>query len=148
VGNLENVKLTPLKIIPNISGNILHAMKVSEESFAGFGEAYFSIAEYGAIKGWKCHTKMLLNIVVPAGEIRFVLFDDRSESPTLGQLQSVILSPDNNYYRLTIPPGIWMSFHGVGKGLNILLNIASIPHDPTEAFTLPLENDKIPFKWK
>ena len=46
-----------------------------------------------------------------------------------------------HYQRLTVPPGIWVAFSGEGPGENIVLNIASIPHDPVEAETLPWELD-------
>jgi len=70
--------------------------------------------------------------------------DDRKESKTYQLLQEVELSK-NNYKRLTVPPGVWMAFKGISHGLNMLLNIASIPHDPGETDSLPLENDIIPY---
>ena len=72
---MDGVTLTPLKIIPHPSGDVLHGIKSSEASFAGFGEAYFSTINQGDIKGWKKHSKMTLNLVVPKGEIQFVIFE-------------------------------------------------------------------------
>jgi dTDP-4-dehydrorhamnose 3,5-epimerase len=57
-------------------------------------------------------------------------------------MQEMQLSPAN-YQRLTVPPGVWMAFKGQSQGLNMLLNIGSIPHDPAEADNLPLKNDLI-----
>lgn len=74
---------------------------------------------------------MTLNLVVPVGCIRFRLYDDRLESPTRGQSDEVELSP-KNYQRLTVPPGVWLSFEGLANGLNLMLNIADIPYDPDE----------------
>jgi len=141
---IKDVVLTPLRIIENPAGNILHALKQPEASFAGFGEAYFSTVEYDVVKGWKKHTKMVLNVVVPCGCILFVLYDAREGSETRGQFMEVALSKDN-YQRLTVPPGLWMAFKGITKELNMLLNIASIPHDPQEAESLPLQNNIIPY---
>jgi len=39
-----------------------------------------------------------------------------------------------------------MAFQGMGDQENILLNIASIPHDPLEAENLPIQNDLIPYQ--
>jgi dTDP-4-dehydrorhamnose 3,5-epimerase len=144
MGSIEGVLLTPLKIIGGASGNVMHAIKNHETTYHGFGEAYFSTLEQGQVKGWKKHTKMLLNIIVPAGEINFVLFDDRKDSPSYREMQEVSLSLEN-YQRLTVPPGVWMAFKGMGNGLNMLLNVASITHDPTEAENLPIKNDLIPY---
>jgi dTDP-4-dehydrorhamnose 3,5-epimerase len=143
---LEGVQLTPLKIIPGENGMVLHALKSQESSFVSFGEAYFSTVARGKKKGWKKHLRMTLNLVVSGGEIGFVMYDDRPTSKTNGRFFEVVLSR-NNYQRLTVSPGIWMAFCGVGKEENMLLNLASIPHDPTEVETLPLENDRIKYSW-
>jgi dTDP-4-dehydrorhamnose 3,5-epimerase len=146
LGSINGVVLTPLRIINGESGNVMHALKNHEETFAGFGEAYFSTVEKGAVKGWKRHRQMTLNLVVPAGEIFFVLYDAREKSTTHGVLQEIRLSI-YNYQRLTVPPGIWMAFKGIQSSANILLNIASIPHDPREAETLPIINEHIPYSF-
>ncbi len=146
MGIIELVQLTPLKIIEGDTGNILHALKIHEDSFHGFGEAYFSTVSLNGIKGWKRHKLMILNIVVPIGAIKFVLYDGRENSKTYGQVQEVELSKDN-YRRLTVPPGVWMAFKGLNEGINMLLNIGSLPHDPAETDNLPLQNDIIPYKF-
>jgi dTDP-4-dehydrorhamnose 3,5-epimerase len=145
MGVIADVVITPLKIITGDSGDVMHALKQPEKSFEGFGEAYFSTVKNGAVKGWKRHQRMILNLVVPVGKIKFVLYDGRSDSKSFRSFQELTLSKEN-YQRLTVPAGIWMAFQGIGHGENILLNIASIPHDPAEADNLPLNNDQIPYK--
>ena len=114
-------------------GDIYHALKSTDDGYVGFGEAYFSQIESGKIKGWKRHNRMALNIVVVAGAIRFVIYDDRANSPTCGLFENVILSPSDNYKRLSIAPGLWMAFQGLGNGVSMLLDIIPEPHDPSEA---------------
>lgn len=143
----DGVALTAVKTIHNENGDVLHGLKVSDPSFVSFGEAYFSFVLPGKVKGWKKHTRMTLNLVVPVGEIEFVLFDGRPSSATVGAFFECTLSR-NNYMRLSVPPGIWMAFRGLGSPENMLLNIASIPHDPAEAENLPLRNDIIKYFWK
>ncbi|MEM9283396.1 MAG: dTDP-4-dehydrorhamnose 3,5-epimerase family protein [Verrucomicrobiota bacterium] len=141
---ISGVKIEPLRIIPGESGTVFHAMKNSDPSFESFGEAYFSSVEYGSVKGWKKHREMTLNIVVPCGAIRFVLYDDRNASPTKNQHLEITLSPEN-YSRLTVPPKVWMAFQGVSeRSVNLLLNIASIPHDPEESENAPLADPRFP----
>lgn len=128
---IDGCKLIPLRIIPGEKGDVMHALRSTDEGFTAFGEAYFSSVKKGEAKGWRRHRRMTLNLVVPVGNIRFRLHDDRPGSPTCGQADEVELSPEN-YHRLTVPPGIWLSFEGLADGLNLLLNIADLPHDPTE----------------
>jgi dTDP-4-dehydrorhamnose 3,5-epimerase len=143
----EGVQLIPLRIIPTENGDVLHALKATDSSFVSFGEAYFSTVLPGKRKGWKKHTRMVLNLVVPVGEIEFVLMDDRAGSATQRKFFECTLSR-KHYMRLTIPPGIWVAFSGKGSSENMLLNIASMPHDPAEAENLPLENEHINYSWK
>ena len=136
---MDGVILTPLKQIYHPKGDIFHAMKKSDIGFDGFGEAYFSTINQNDIKGWKKHTKMTLNIIVPVGNIEFVVYDENSK-----EFFSTKLS-HNNYQRLTIKAGLWMAFKGLDK-YNMLLNLASIEHDPNEAVNIEL-ND-INYKWE
>lgn len=135
---IAGVEFTPLKRIYTEKGDVLHGLKVSENSFHGFGEAYFSVVNYAQIKGWKKHSRMILNLVVPVGGVRFVMFDDRIGSLSEKKFSEVVIG-ENNYGRLTIPAGIWVAFQGVCETTNLLLNIADIEHDPSEAEVQPIE---------
>ena len=139
---INDVLLTPLDIIETPGGNVMHAMKEIDAGFYGFGEAYFSEVSFNSIKAWKRHKEMTLNLIVPLGKIMFVLFDDRKGSNN--RFQEVIISKEN-YCRLTVPPMIWMGFKGLSSFKSILLNIASIPHDPKEVDKK--EIDTIEFDW-
>lgn len=130
---MEGVKLYPLKHIVVPKGDIYHALKSTDEGYWGFGEAYFSQVEAGEVKGWKRHNRMVLNIVVPVGTIKFVIYDDRAGSSTCGRFEEVILSQTDNYQRMTIAPGLWMAFQGIGEGVSMLMDIIPEPHDPEEA---------------
>ncbi len=135
---MDGVVLTPLKQIHNPKGDIFHAMKKSDKGFEGFGEAYFSTIYKDSIKGWKKHTKMTLNLVVPIGEIEFVIYDEGQK-----KFFSVILS-SNNYQRLTVPPNLWMAFRGKSEN-SMLLNLASIEHDPEESVNIDIKDIK--YEW-
>ena len=139
---IKDIVVTHLDVIDTPSGNVMHGMKETSAGYAGFGEAYFSQVDKGAIKAWKRHKKMTLNLVVPVGKIKFVLFDDREVSNT--QFQEVIISKDN-YCRLTLPPMVWMGFQGLSNGRSMLLNIANIEHDLSEVDRLEIE--KINYDW-
>ena len=141
---IEGVKLSKNKIINSVGGSVLHGIKRTDNYYKGFGEAYFSTVNFNCVKGWKKHIKMHLNLVVPHGEILFVLYDDRENSPTFKTYNEFKLSI-KNYVRLTIPPQIWVAFKGIGKQKNLLLNIADIEHDQQEIERRSL--DKIKYEW-
>ena len=141
---IKDVNLTPLSIINVPGGDVMHALKSSEIGFVNFGEAYFSNIEFGVIKAWKRHRQMQLNLIVPIGRVKFVLFDDRNGVEN-DVFQEVILSPEN-YLRLTIPPLIWVGFQGLAKENSTLLNIASIEHSDEELDKRSLKD--INYSWE
>ena len=68
---------------------------------------------------------MHMNLIVPVGVVKFHVYD--GENYTFYEIG------ESNYARLTIPPGMWVAFTGIGRDLNLILNIASIEHDPKES---------------
>ncbi|CAM2825261.1 dTDP-4-dehydrorhamnose 3,5-epimerase family protein [Vibrio neptunius] len=144
MGFLEGVCVEPLRIIKHDKGDILHALKENDSVYSGFGEVYFSTVHHGEVKGWKKHTTMNMNLVVPEGEVRIVVYDDRESSSTRGQFLVAQLSR-NNYSRVTVQAGLWVAFQGVSRTTNLLMNFADIKHDPSESISMPL--DSIQFDW-
>ncbi len=128
---IEDLVVKPQKIIKNEKGNILHALKKDEEQFNGFGEAYFSLIKYNAIKAWRRHNKATMNLIVPFGKIKLVVLDDRKINTIK---QEIFISVDN-YVRVTIPPKLWTGFIGLSKDTSIVLNVTDIQHDPEEKDT-------------
>lgn len=130
---IAGVDLYPLKQIKVDKGDIYHALKSTDDGYAGFGEAYFSQIEPNAIKGWKRHNRIPLNLIVPVGAIKFVIYDDRENSLTKGKFEEVVLSVRDNYQRLVVAPGLWMAFMGVDQNNSMLMDIIPEPHDLRES---------------
>ena len=143
--NIDGVALSPLKIVHVKGGDVYHAIKNSDSEYYGFGEAYFSTIQSGVIKAWKRHHEMILNLIVPLGRIRFVAYDNREDSSSCGKYGEVTLSKDN-YYRLTLPPMLWVGFQGVDKQTSMLLNVANIQHRASEADRK--EQNQIKYNWE
>lgn len=142
---IEGVSINNLKVISTQGGSVLHAMKHGDQGYQSFGEAYLSTIDHGVIRAWKKHLRMTLNLVVPLGKVKFVLFDDRSSSTTQSTFQEIIISRADHYVRLTIPPLIWFGFQGVGEQQNMILNMADIKHQENEV--VRLDQDKIDYQW-
>ena len=128
---LDGMIKTDLKIISTGNGSVMHGIKKQDNGFMGFGEMYNSTVEYGAIKAWKLHRRMTLNLIVPIGKVLFCFFDLRKGSKTFNRSYKIILS-QNPYFRLTVPSEIWFGFKGLHEELNMITNVANISHDPKE----------------
>lgn len=126
--------------MPTPGGDVLHAMKATDAGYEGFGEAYFSWVNAGAVKAWKRHLRMTLNLVVPVGKVRFVFYLPGREQTfrveTIGQ---------DRYDRLTVPPGIWFGFQGVADTDSLVLNLANLTHDPGEVERCKVSD--VPYTW-
>ena len=123
----------------------MHGLKKSDLGFEGFGEAYFSSIEYGSIKAWKMHKKMTLNLLVPKGFVRFIIYDDRKGSPSYKKFDEVLISRKSPL-RLTVPPLLWFGFQGLSNTNSLILNIANIEHDPNEVERKNI--DEIKYIWE
>lgn len=124
----------------------MHMLRRDSEAFAGFGEIYFSCVYPGVVKGWYLHKEMTLNYAVPHGRAKFVLYDDRTGSPTRGKVQEIFMGPDS-YVLVTVPPGIWNGFKGIGTKMAMVANCASLPHDPDEKERRDPGDPSIPYDW-
>jgi dTDP-4-dehydrorhamnose 3,5-epimerase len=145
---IDGVFLTPLKCISDERGAVLHFLRSDSKYFKNFGEAYFSLINYGVVKGWKKHKIINQNFCVPHGQIKFVIYDNRHNSSTKGNIQEILLDNNSNYNLLTLPPNLWYSFRGIGQTYSLLANIIDVPHSKEESVTLPLNTKEIPYDWE
>jgi dTDP-4-dehydrorhamnose 3,5-epimerase len=143
---IEGVLITPLRQIPDERGTVMHMLRADDRHFDRFGEIYFSTVYRGAIKGWHLHERMTINYAVPVGAIKLVLFDDRDDSKTRGEVQEVFVG-ESNYSLVTVPPFVWNGFKGIATPYSVVANCATIPHDPAEIVRLDPFSSKIPYDW-
>ena len=143
---IDGLIVTPLRQILDERGKVMHMLRSDASHFFSFGEIYFSTVLPGAIKGWHVHKQMILNYAVPFGAIKFVLYDDRPDSKTQGEIQEIFMSPDN-YCLVTVPPMVWNGFKGIGTEAALVANCASIPHDPEEIMRKDPFDPSIPYEW-
>lgn len=143
---IHGVSIRPLRQIHDERGKVMHMLRQDDPWFEKFGEIYFSVVYPGVIKGWHLHQRMTLNYAVVNGMIKLVLYDDREGSPTRGEFQEVFTGEDN-YALITIPPGVWNGFKGMGVKPAIVANCATEPHDPEEIVRVDPFAEKIPYDW-
>ncbi len=143
---IQGVVIKKLDIFPDERGDVKHMLRSTDPEFEKFGEIYFSSVYPGVVKGWHLHKIMTLNYAVVSGMIKLVLYDDRPESDTRGELQEIFMGQDN-YVLVKIPPLIWNGFKGIGAASAIVANCATIAHDPNEIVRKDPYADDIPYDW-
>ena len=137
---LEKIIQSPLARFEVDAGDVLHGIKIDDTGYNRFGEVYFSFVKKNAVKAWKLHRKMTLNLIVPIGNVRFVFIN-----PTYPEQNRIIEIGEKNYSRITVPPNIWFGFQGISDGHNMVVNVADIKHNPTESEKRQM--DYFNYKW-
>lgn len=127
----SSFQLTKLTKIESNLGAVCKILRSDSSSFFGFGEAYLTSVNYHAIKGWKYHHRMILNLVVLEGTVKFVFYN-----PNDFTFNETILSTASPC-RLTVAAQTIFAFQGLEVN-NKILNLANILHDPAEVDTYPI----------
>ncbi len=144
--NIEGVKISPLKIISDYRGSVMHMLRNDSENFDKFGEIYFSTIFKDRIKAWHLHKEATLNYVCVYGKVKLVLFDNRKASKSFGEYQEIFLSPEN-YFLITIPPNIWNGFKGLNNEHSIIANCLNLPHNENEMVRLGIDDKRFNYNW-
>jgi len=143
---IHDLRVAPLRRIPDERGAVLHMLREDAPAFERFGEIYFSLIYPGAVKAWHRHRRMTLNYAVPQGMVKLVCYDDREGSPTRGVVQELHVG-ELNYVLVTIPPLIWNGFKSEGGRSALVANCATVAHDPDEIERLDPSHSDIPYDW-
>lgn len=144
---IHGVEVHPLKRFPDERGSVSHMLRADDEWFEQFGEIYFSTVYPGAIKAWHRHREMTLNYSVIVGMLKIVIYDDRGDSPTKGELQELFVG-DLNYQLVKIPPMVWNGVKVIGGEKVIFANCATMTHTDGEMDRMDPFDASIPYDWE
>ncbi len=118
-------KILPLEELKEESSSILKIINKNKKNYFGIDEVYCSTLKKDIIKAWKKHKKMISNILVIKGSIKFVFFNDSFS------ISKEIILNEKNKKILHIRPNVWFGFKGLSIN-NSLINFSNIVHDETE----------------
>lgn len=143
---IDGVNVIRPRTICDERGKILHMMKSTDEHFSKFGEIYFSCGFPDIVKAWHIHKEMSLNNCCVAGMMKLVLYDDREESATRGNLMEIFMGEENRLL-VQIPPRITNGYKTYGDKQAILANCPDMAHDKNELIYIDPFNNDIPYDW-
>jgi len=109
---IKDVKLVELVARVDDRGYLIEIIRASDNHFTKFGQVYLvgSFAR-GVIRAFHKHEVLWDFFFISHGAAKFILRDDRPDSPTYEEMNTFVLS-SRNPSLLVIPPGIyhgWMS---------------------------------------
>jgi len=146
--NIHGVKVIPLKQFHDERGKVMHMLKNTDPHFKECAEIVFTVAFLGVVKAWHKRPTTTCSMVVIFGKVKWVLYDDRENSPTKGELMELFLGEGDNYHLLQVPPGITSGYKTIGMTQSIVAMSADETHkDEIKTNIDPFEND-IPYNWE
>jgi len=101
-----------------------------------------------AIGAWSCHAKSIDRLFVNQGHLKIVLYDDRAESATVGQLMELHVGDARPAF-LVIPAGVWHGLQNLGSSEALMLNLPTRAYDYADPdhYRLPWDSREIPYSW-
>lgn len=145
---MEGVWQKALKIIPDERGKLMEFLRSDDDIFRKFGQVYITTVFPGVVKGWHAHQEQRDYLGCVWGMIKLVLYDGRDNSPTQGKFQEYFIG-EQNPLLLSIPPGVWHGFKGIGTKEAIIINCPTLPYDYLEPDELRIapHGGKIKYDW-
>jgi len=143
---IEGVIVAARRRIIDERGAVYHMLRSDDPEFDGFGEIYFSLVNSGMVKAWKWNEQKTSRLLLLHGNIRLVIFDDRSGSLTRGKVCELVLSETSSQI-VIIPPKLWYGFMGLGGQPSLVANCASKPHDPVDSRQKRSDDPYFPYQW-
>jgi dTDP-4-dehydrorhamnose 3,5-epimerase len=146
---IEGVKVKTLKVIPDERGRLMELLRSDDqEFFIQFGQVYMTTAYPGVVKAWHYHKRQIDNFAVVHGMMKVVLYDNRPNSPTHGEVNEFLMGIHNPML-LQIPPLVLHGFKCISETEGIVVNIPTTLYNykaPDEHRIDP-HSKEIPYDW-
>lgn len=106
---IKDVKLVQLVAHVDDRGYLIEIIRASDDHFTKFGQVYLvGDLTRGTIRAFHKHSVLWDWFFISHGAAKFILRDDRSDSPTYKEMNSFVIS-SRNPGLLVVPPGV---YHG------------------------------------
>ena len=146
---IEGVIAKKLKVIPDERGRLMEIMRADDEIYERFGQVYMTTAYPGVVKGWHYHKKQSDNMAVVKGMMKIVLYDNRRDTATYGEIAE-FFAGEHNPLLLHIPPYVYHGFKCISTEEAVVINIPTEVFDYQEPdeFRVHPHNNDIPYDWE
>jgi dTDP-4-dehydrorhamnose 3,5-epimerase len=111
--------------------------------------SYMFTVRPGIVKGWGMHKLHEDRYCLISGEMKLVLYDGRSDSPTFGLVAQIYLSAQRRQI-VNIPIGVWHADENVGSVDVVAINFPTrlYDHESPDKYRLPVDTDLIPHRFR
>ena len=145
---IQGVRVKQLRVIPDERGRLMEILRSDDDLFIRFGQLYMTTAYPGVVKGWHYHKKQVDNFAVVKGMIKLVLYDQREDSPTRGEINEFFLG-EHNPQLVQIPHHVLHGFKCAGDEEAIVINCPTevYRYDEPDEFRIDAFSGEVPYDW-
>jgi len=145
---IDGVIVKKLKVIPDERGYLMEMLRADDPFFQKFGQAYLTVAYPGVVKGWHYHKIQTDHFVAVSGMVKVVLYDQRKDSKTCGEVNEFFMG-ERNPILLVIPPLVVHGMKAIGTDPGMVVNFPTEVYkydNPDECRFDPHSSD-VPYDW-
>lgn len=145
---IEGVVVKELRMIPDERGYLMEMLRSDWPEFERFGQVYVTAVYPGVVKGWHYHKIQTDHFICLQGMAKVVLYDDREDSPTRGEINEVYMGWQRPRL-LNIPPGVLHGFKGISQEMALIVNVPTelYNYEQPDEYRLPAHSDRVPYDW-
>jgi dTDP-4-dehydrorhamnose 3,5-epimerase len=150
---LAGVRFRPTRPVPHEDGHVTEIARASWEALERpLVQVHSTTTFAGRIRAWGLHPLGTDRLFVVSGLVKFVLFDGRKDSPTVGGLNELVVS-EKNPGLLIVPPNLYHGWRNIGTSEAIIINMPDRMYDyeQPDALDLPWDSEAarslIPYTW-
>jgi dTDP-4-dehydrorhamnose 3,5-epimerase len=148
---IDGVLIRPAVTLPDERGEltVILSDQWPESLGASIPHVYMTTIVPGVVKGWICHKLQADRSMILFGRLRWVLYDGRPGSPTVGLVQ-VRTFTERNRHLVVVPAGVWHAVENVGSSEAAFVNLPTLAyrHEDPDKYRLPLDTSEIPFRFR
>jgi len=145
---IEGVILKDLVTHSDERGFFREIIRVTDDFFSeGFGQWSHSLMYQGVAKAWHIHNKQIDWWYVGSGVLKVVLHDNRKDSPSFGEMMTLLMGDNQASKVLRVPAGV---AHGCLCicGPAHLFYVTSNVYDPAEEGRISHDDPSIGYDWQ
>lgn len=146
---IDGVKTKRLVAHHDERGWLMEILRSDDEIFDEFGQVYVSVAYPGVVKGWHYHKLQTDHFCVIKGMLKVVLYDQREDSTTHGELNEFFVG-EGNPLLIKIPALVVHGVKAIGTEPGFLINCPTRPYnrEQPDEYRIDPHSGEIPYRWE
>lgn len=145
---IQGVEIKELKKHCDERGHLMEVLREDDSIFDRFAMTYVSMNYPGVVRAWHYHKYQDDHFCAISGMCKVVLFDDREDSETRGEINEFFMGEDHPVL-VKIPVGVLHGYKTISDKPSLLLNFPTKLYDyrKPDEWRVPWNDPSVPYDW-